>query len=69
MKNDQRKPDTRTLWDLKRTPLTDKPKEERILDTVNRVISRIQNDEGNAYDQTPLPDLLEMSDVNVYGRD
>jgi hypothetical protein len=45
MKNDQREPDTRTLWGLKRTPLTDKPKEERILDTVNGVISRIQNDE------------------------
>jgi len=45
MKNDHRKPDTRTLWDLKRALLTDKPKEERILDTVNRVISRIQNDE------------------------
>ena len=45
MKNDQQEPDTRTLWGLKTKPLTDKPKEERILETVNRVIHRIQNDE------------------------
>ena len=45
MKNNQQEPDTRTLWGLKKIPLTNKPKEERILDTVNRVISRIQNDE------------------------
>jgi len=47
MKNDQSKPDTKPLWGLKSKPLTNKPKEERILDTVNRVISRIQNDERN----------------------
>ena len=45
MKNNQQEPDTKPLWGLKKTPLTHKPKEERILDTVNRVISRIQNDE------------------------
>ena len=45
MKNNQQDPDTRTLWGLETKPLTHKPKEERILDTVNRVISRIQNDE------------------------
>ena len=39
MKNDQSKPDTKPLWGLKKTPLTHKPKEERILDTVNRVIT------------------------------
>ena len=47
MKNNQQEPDTRPLWRLKKLPLTNKPKEERILDTVNRVISRIQNDERN----------------------
>jgi hypothetical protein len=47
MKNDQSKPDTKSIWGLKKIPLTHKPKEERILDTVNRVISRIQNDERN----------------------
>ena len=47
MKNNQPEPDTKPLWGLKKTPLTHKPKEERILDTVNRVISRIQNDERN----------------------
>ena len=47
MKNDQQDPDTRILWGLKTKPLTDKPKEERILDTVNQVISKIQNDERN----------------------
>jgi hypothetical protein len=47
MKNDQREPDTKPLWGLTKRPLTDKPKEERILDTVDRVIPRIQNDERN----------------------
>ena len=47
MKNNQSKPDIKPLWGLKKIPLTHKPKEERILDMVNRVISRIQNDERN----------------------
>jgi len=47
MKNNQPKPDTKPLWGLTKRPLTNKPKEERILDMVNRVISRIQNDERN----------------------
>ena len=47
MKNDQQEPDLKSLWGLKKEPLTNKPKEERILDTVNRVISRIQNGERN----------------------
>jgi hypothetical protein len=46
MKNNQSKPDTRTIWGLKRS-LTNKPKEERILDMVNRIVTRIQNDERN----------------------
>ena len=47
MKNNQQEPDTKTLWGLTKRPLTNKPKEDRILDTVNRVISKIQNDERN----------------------
>jgi hypothetical protein len=47
MKNNQQEPDIKPLWGLKKTPLSNKSKEERILDTVNRVISRIQNDERN----------------------
>jgi hypothetical protein len=47
MKNDQSKPDIKLLWSLTKKPLTHKLKEERILDTVNRVITRIQNDERN----------------------
>jgi len=47
MKNDESKPDAKPLWGLKSKPLINKPKEERILDTVNRVIARIQNDERN----------------------
>jgi hypothetical protein len=47
MKNNQQELDTKSLWGLKSKPLTNKPKEDRILDTVNRVISRIQNDERN----------------------
>ena len=45
MKNDQQEPDFKPPWGLKRKPLTNKPKEERIMETVNRVIHRIQNDE------------------------
>ena len=47
MKSDQQEPDTKPLWGLKKIPLADVPKVERILDTVNRVITRIQNDERN----------------------
>ena len=47
MKNDQQNPNDNTQFGLqKRTP-SHKPKEERILETVNRVITRIQNDERN----------------------
>ena len=45
MKNDQQEPEHKPLWGLKRKPLTNKPKEERIMETVNRMIHRIQNDE------------------------
>ena len=45
MKNDQQEPALKSLWGLKKEPLTNKPKEERILETVNRVISQIQNHE------------------------
>ena len=47
MKNDQKILNDRTLLGLnKRTP-SPKPKKERILETVNRIISRIQNDQRN----------------------
>ena len=47
MKNDQKTLNDRTLLGLnKRTP-SPKPKKERILETVNRIISRIQNDQRN----------------------
>ena len=45
MKNDQQEPDLKPLWGLKKKFPSNKPKEERILETVNRVIHRIQNDE------------------------
>ena len=47
MKNKQQEPDTKILWGLTKKPLSNKPKEERILETVNRVIARIQNEERN----------------------
>ena len=47
MKKNQQDPDSKRLWGLKKIPLYNKPKEERILDMVNRMISRIQNDERN----------------------
>ena len=47
MKNDQQNPNDNIQFGLqKRTP-SNKPKEKRILETVNRVITRIQNDERN----------------------
>jgi hypothetical protein len=47
MKNNQSKPDTRTIWGLTKKPSSNRPKEERILDTVTRIVTRIQNDERN----------------------
>ena len=47
MKNDQKTLNDRTLLGLKKRIPTIKPKEERILETVNRIISRIQNDQRN----------------------
>ena len=45
MKNDQQNSDDKTLLGLKKRTPSNKPKEERIMETVNRMIHRIQNDE------------------------
>ena len=45
MKKDHQKPNDKTLLGLKKRTPSNKPKEERILETVNRVIHQIQNDE------------------------
>ena len=45
MKNYQQKPELKPLWGLTKKPLSNKSKEKRILETVNRMLSRIQNDE------------------------
>ena len=42
MENQQQKPDLKPLWGLKKKPSFNKPKEKRILETVNRMITRIQ---------------------------
>ena len=42
MKKKQEEPDLKPLWGLKKKHLTKKPKEERILETVNRMITRVQ---------------------------
>ena len=42
MENQQQEPEVKPLWGLKKVPLTTKPKEKRILETVNRMITRIQ---------------------------
>ena len=47
MKNNQKTPNDRTLLGLKKRTPSPKPKEERILETVNRIVSRIQNDKRN----------------------
>jgi len=45
MKNDQREPELKPLWGLAKKPRSNKSKEKRILEMVNRMITRIQNDE------------------------
>ena len=45
MKNDQQDPDSKRVWGLKKKSLSNKPKEQRILETVDRLVSRIQNHE------------------------
>ncbi len=45
MKNNQKEPDFKPLWGLSKKPQNNKPKEKRILETVNRIINQIQNDE------------------------
>ena len=45
MKNDQQEPELKPLWGLKKKPLSNKSKEKRILEMVNRMTTRIQNDE------------------------
>ena len=47
MKNDQQNSNDKTLLGLKKRTPSNKPKEERIMETVNRMIHRIQNDERN----------------------
>ena len=45
MKNDQQEPELKPLWGLKKKSLSNNPKEKRILEMVNRIVTRIQNDE------------------------
>jgi len=45
MKKDQQNPNDKTLLGLKKRTPSNKPRKERIMETVNRVIHRIQNDE------------------------
>ena len=45
MLKDQQDSDFKTLWGLKKKPLSNKSKEKRILEMVNRIVTRIQNDE------------------------
>jgi len=47
MKNDQQEPELKPLWGLTKRPPSNKPKKKRILETVNRMITRIRNDERN----------------------
>ena len=47
MNNNHKTPNDRTLLGLRKRTPSPKPKKERILETVNRIISRIQNDQRN----------------------
>ena len=44
MKKKQQESDLEPLWGLKKKPSFNKPKEKRILETVNRMITRIQTE-------------------------
>ena len=44
MKKKQQESDFKPLWGLKKKPSFNKPKEKRILETVNRMITRIQTE-------------------------
>ena len=44
MKKKQQEPEFKPLWGLKRKPSFNKPKEKRIMETVNRMITRIQTE-------------------------
>jgi len=45
MKKDQQNPNDKTLLGLKKRTPSNKPKEERILENMNSMVNRIQNDE------------------------
>ena len=47
MNNNQKTLNDRTLLGLRKRTPSPKTKKERILETVNRIISRIQNDQRN----------------------
>ena len=47
MNNNHKTRNNRTLLGLKKRTPSPKPKKERILETVNRIVSRIQNDQRN----------------------
>ena len=54
MENQQQEPEFKPLWGLKKVPLTTKPKERRILETVNRMITRIQTEKERClWENTP----------------
>ena len=54
MENQQQEPEFKPLWGLKRIPSFNKPKEERILKTVNRMITRIQTEKERClWENTP----------------
>ena len=44
MKKKHHEPDLKPLWGLKEKPSFNKPKEKRIMETVNRMITRIQTE-------------------------
>ena len=45
MPKNQQEPELKPLWGLTKKPLSNKSKEKRILEMVNRMITRIRNDE------------------------
>ena len=59
MKNEHKTLNDRTLLGLKKRIPTIKPKEERILETVNELCPESKMTKGTINEETPIPDLLE----------
>ena len=61
MKNDQQDLDSKRLWGLKKKSLSNKPKEQRILETIDRLVPESKMTKGNAYEETSQSNLSQVT--------